>query len=56
MVRTPESFSANEVEAWVLSYGRNVEVLEPSWLRERVAAHARALAEQYAETITAEAG
>ena len=37
-----------EVEAWVLSFGGEAEVLQPAWLREKVAAHARRLAEMYA--------
>lgn len=36
-----------EVEAWVLGFGGEAEVLEPAWLREKVAAHARRLAEIY---------
>lgn len=36
-----------EIERWVLSWGREVEVVEPPGLRERVAASARAIAAMY---------
>lgn len=32
---------------WVLGYGSHVEVLEPGWLRERVAEEARRMARRY---------
>ncbi len=33
-----------EVEAWVLSFGAEAEVLSPSWLRDRIVDHARRVA------------
>ena len=32
---------------WILGYGSHVEVLEPDWLRERVAAEAARMASLY---------
>lgn len=37
----------HEVVAWALSFGEDAEVLEPAWLRERVAATARRMAVKY---------
>jgi predicted DNA-binding transcriptional regulator YafY len=38
-----------EVEAWILSFGGEAEVLQPAWLRDKVAGHVRKLAEVYAQ-------
>lgn len=38
-----------EIRSWVLSWGADVEVLAPLDLRDDVAAHARRMAEQYAQ-------
>jgi predicted DNA-binding transcriptional regulator YafY len=36
-----------EVEAWVLGFGEEAEVLQPQWLRERISKRAEALYRQY---------
>lgn len=39
--------SAPEIIAWILSFGPNVKVLEPDWLREEVREKARGIMENY---------
>jgi predicted DNA-binding transcriptional regulator YafY len=39
-----------EMQPWIRSWGAQVEVLAPDWLRARVAAELRQAAEQYGET------
>ncbi len=36
-----------EVEAWILGFGADAEVLEPTWLRDKIADQAQRLAEVY---------
>jgi proteasome accessory factor B len=38
-----------EMQPWVRSWGAQVEVVSPGWLRERIAAELRQAAEQYAK-------
>jgi predicted DNA-binding transcriptional regulator YafY len=36
-----------EMQPWIRSWGAQVEVLAPGWLRERIAAELRQAADQY---------
>lgn len=46
---TFEVTQAGEMIPWLLPWGYTVKVLEPQWLREKVAKNARSIVEMYAE-------